>query len=293
MEQKELEIIISRIVINFLPRKKEEGKQFKDISDQKALQFLCPPQVISNDEIPKAKRSILKKNYKNRFQDYASQYSQLYSSFLTRETEELKRQILQEDIAEYFQNSMLFGSKDDKEYLKRAISAYWNDDYLVSSHLFIPLIESAIRKLVENCIGTDGYDKYSLRELLFLCNQVDTIKNIFPGAGGNMALYFQLILIKEKIEKEEYGMNWRNDFAHGLNKKQFFEGYISDQLFHIMLCLSLVKKEENKWRYAKVRRLDFCQDEFAFRSTETISLYQLTQRRAFRNRANQGLLSLL
>jgi len=33
------------------------------------------------------------------------------------------------------------------------MSAYWDSNYLVSSHLFIPLIESAVGELIRVCGG--------------------------------------------------------------------------------------------------------------------------------------------
>ncbi|MHC1604882.1 MAG: hypothetical protein ACXQTP_02805 [Candidatus Methanofastidiosia archaeon] len=39
-------------------------------------------------------------------------------------------------------------------------------------------------------------------------------------------------------------MNLRNDFAHGFGKKKFFGRDASDRLFHILICLSIVRKKE-------------------------------------------------
>jgi hypothetical protein len=37
-------------------------------------------------------------------------------------------------------------------------------------------------------------------------------------------------------------MNLRDNFAHGFGKKKFFTREVSNRLFHIMICLSLLKK---------------------------------------------------
>ena len=243
-EQGKLETIIATIVINFLPKKEVVEEQLKDISGKHPLQFLCTTQVISDDEILIAKLSTLEEDYDNRFQHYASQYLQFGSVFLTLATDELKKRISKQNIVEYFKNAALF-ENEDKEYLERAISAYWDNDYLVSSHLFNPLIESAIRELIKICNGIvlrpnnlGGYDRLTLSQLLK--GQEDIIENIFSGMGQNMAFYLRLVLT------EKLGMNLRNDFAHGFGKKKFFRSDVSDRLFHIMLCLSRLKKQENK-----------------------------------------------
>lgn len=243
-EQIRLEPIIAKIAINFLPRKEVVEKQLKDVSEKHPMRFLCTKQIISDDGIPIAKLSTLEEDYDNHFQRYALQYIQFDSFFLTLACDELKKRIFKQNITEYFRNSTLF-ENENKEYLERAISAYWDNDYLVSSHLFCPLIESAIRELIKNCGGIvlrpnnlDGYDRLTLRQLLN--GQGDIIEKVFVGMGQNMVFYLRLVLMKK------LGMNLRNDFAHGFGKKKFFKRDVSDRLFHVMTCLSLVKKREEK-----------------------------------------------
>ena len=149
---------------------------------------------------------------------------------------------------DYFKSSSLF-ENENKEYLERALSAYWDNDYLVSSHLFNPLIESAIRELVKNCGGIvlkpnnlGGYDRVTLGSFLREDEkgQGGIKKNVFSKIDPNICFYFRLVL------KSSLGMNLRDDFAHGFGKKKFFARDASDRLFHVMMCLSLVKKQEEK-----------------------------------------------
>jgi len=239
-----LENILSRIVINFLPKQKNIEDQLKEISKNHPLQFLCTTQIVSEDGIPIAKLSSLDDDYYNHFQRYATKYLQFNSIFLSLTMDELKKQISKEEIVKYFQESLLF-QNENKEYIQRAISAYWNNDYLVSSHLFIPLIESAIRELIRICGGiifkpndVSGYDRLSLNILLE--KQGYIFKKVFSIADHDISFYFRLVLT------EKLGMNLRNNFAHGLEKKTFFSREASDRLFHILLCLSLIKRKRKK-----------------------------------------------
>lgn len=239
-EQSKLETIIAKIAINFLPKKEAVEKQLKDVSRKHPIQFLCTTQIISDDGIPIAKLSALDEDYDNHFQRYASQYIQFGSFFLALASDELKKRTSKQNITEYFRKSAIF-EKENIEYLKRAISAYWDNDYLVSSHLFCPLIESAIRELIKNSGGIvlkpnniGGYDHLTLCQLLN--GQGDIIEKVFVGMGQNMAFYIRLVLT------EKLGMNLRNDFAHSFGKKKFFKRDVSDRLFHVIICLSLVKK---------------------------------------------------
>ena len=184
-------------------------------------------------------------NY-NLLSRHAFDLLQCDSPFLTWTIDELKKRISTEDITEYFRHSILF---DNKQCLQRALSAYWDNDYLVSSHLFSPLIESAIRELVRHRGGTvqkpnriGGYDWIALGSLLRDDDkgQGTMINQVFTTIDPNICFYFDLVLTNP------FGMNLRNDFAHGCNEKQFISRNASDRLFHIMTCLSLLKNPERK-----------------------------------------------
>jgi len=239
-----LENILSRIVVNFLPKQKNIEDQLKEISKNHPLQYLCTTQIVSEDGMPIAKLSSLDEDYDNHFQSYATKYLQFNSFFLSLTMDELKKQFSKEKIIEYFQESLLF-QNENKEYIQYAMSAYWDSKYIVSSHLFIPSIESAVRELVRICGGIilkpndiGGYDRLSLN--ILLKKQGDILKTVFSKIGHNITFYFRLVLT------EKLGMNLRNNFAHGLEKKTFFSREASDRLFHILLCLSLVKEKREK-----------------------------------------------
>ncbi len=236
-----LEMIMAKIAVSHLPKKDAVKKQLDDVSGKHPIQFLCTKQIISEDGVPIAKLSTLDEDYDNNFQSYALQYIQFGSFFLSITMDELRKQFSKEKVLEYFEKSVIF-ENENKEYLKRAISAYWDEDYLVSSHLLNPLIESGIRELIKICgglvlkpNGLNGYDNVLLAGLL---KNDQIFQNVFSKSGHNVLFYFRLVLT------EKLGMNLRNDFAHGLGKKKFFGRDASDRLFHILIWLSVVKKNE-------------------------------------------------
>ena len=236
-----LEMIMAKVAVSHLPKKDAVKKQLDDVSSKHPMQFLCTKQIISDDGVPIAKLSTLDEDYDNNFQSYALQYMQFGSFFLSLTMDELRKQFSKEKILEYFEKSVVF-ENENKEYLKRAISAYWDQDYLVSSHLFNPLIESGIRELIKICgglvlkpNGLNGYDNVLLGGLL---KNDQIFENVFSKSGHNVLFYFRLVLT------EKLGMNLRNDFAHGLGKKKFFGRDASDRLFHILIWMSVVRKKE-------------------------------------------------
>lgn len=235
-----LEIILAKIVANFLPIRKNMEIKFKDVVNKYPIQYLFTTQVIAGDGMPIAKLSSLENDYDSHFQRYVSQYMQFGSFMLSISIDELKKRISEEDITKFITNSFLF-INEDKEYIKRAFSAFWDNDYIIASHLFIPLIESSIRELVKvngGIIlipnGINGYDKLPLTSLLK--NQYEIINSVFSDLNHDMSFYLRLVLT------EKLGMNLRNNFAHGLEKRTLFYREASDRLFHILVSLSLVIK---------------------------------------------------
>jgi hypothetical protein len=238
-EEHEIGRVMARLTLGNLPKKDDITKQLKDVSSKYPMQFLCTTQVIADDGIPIAKLGTLEEDYDNHFQKYALQYVQFGSFFLSLSLDELKKRFPKEDVIDHFQKATLF-ENEDRDYLTRAIFAYWEGDFLIASHLFNPLIESGIRELVKNCGGLilkpnnmDGYDRVLLGALL---KNNEIFENVFSQSGHNILFYFRLVLT------EKLGMNLRNDFAHGFGKKKFFGRDASDRLFHVLVWLSLVTK---------------------------------------------------
>ncbi|MBF2754466.1 MAG: DUF4209 domain-containing protein [Gammaproteobacteria bacterium AqS3] len=237
-----LEEVMVRVAVNHLPIEDYVKRQLDEISGKSPLQFLLERQVVSDDGIPIAKLSRLDEDYENNFQSFALQYMQFGSFFLSLTLDELRKRVAKETVLEYFEKSLIF-ENEDKEYLERAISAYWDEDYLVASHLFNPLIESGVRELIRigggqvlKPNGLNGYDKVLLGRLL---KNKEIFERAFSEAGTHVLFYFRLVLT------ERLGMNLRNDFAHGIGKKKFFGHDASDRLFHILIWLSVVKLKES------------------------------------------------
>lgn len=241
-KDKNLESIIGRMTINLLPKQESAKQNLNNIAKTNPLTFLFSSSIISEDGVLIGKINSFEEDYDKHFQRHFSQHLHFGSIFLSLATDELKKQISKQKITEYLLDSVIFGS-DNKEYIERAISAYWDGDYIVSSHLFIPIIESGIRQLIRLCGGVilkpnkiGGYENVALGSLLRTYGK--EINSIFEQVYSGMGFYFELVLTNS------LGMNLRDDFAHGLGKKKFFSKDVSDRLFHVMLCLLLIKKSQ-------------------------------------------------
>ena len=241
-ETNTLELVMSKIASAYLLKEDVVKKQLKGISSTHPFQFSLTNHIISDENLLIAKLLSLDEDYETHVKKHGLQYMQLSSALLSLTMDKLRKNFSREEFLEYFKNAFIF-ENESQEQLKRAIVAYWNEDYLVASHLFIPLIESSIRELVKNCGGVvfkpnglGGYDSESLGNLLRNNDQI--FEDVFPKNGQNVLFYFKLVLI------EKLGMNLRNDWAHGLGTEKFFSRNVSDRLFHILILLSMVKKKE-------------------------------------------------
>lgn len=201
--------------------------------------------VIPDDGIPIAEIPPLEEDDDDKRLRSHALHCLIFSPFFSFAVAELKRRFSKQKIFEFFMESLAFRN-EDKQYLERAISAYWDNDYLVASHLLIPVIENGFRELVSIAGGdwlvrdvdTGGFRRLSLSRLLKRRRNVEILENMFSGSKSDLLFYSELILI------DTLGMNLRNDFAHGLHKKKFFYREASDMLFRILIWLSLIREGE-------------------------------------------------
>ena len=230
-----------KIAYSYLPEKDALKKMLDDSSSKYPEQFSSPHTIYSDDGVPIAKFLSINEDYDSHLKFYAAQHLRLTQGgrYLPFTMDELRKRFTKEKIIKYFQESAIFESKDNG-YFRQAISAYWDLNYLVSSHFFIPLIETGIWRFVMICGGlnlvwkrnkSNGFDHRSLSALL----NDERVEKFF---NKDILFYFKLALT------ERLGFNLRNDFAHGLEKGKFHQRHTSDRLFHILILLSLAHEKD-------------------------------------------------
>jgi len=237
-----LDEVLARIAINFLPKKSSIQQCFEVTLSQSPLRYLFSTKVISGEGLVIGSLGSVENDFEGHFAKYASEHISYDSILLNLVIEGLKTHFTATNLVEKLFNSELFRN-ENKQYLERAIEAYWSSDYIVASHLFIPMIETALRELVRvnggtwiysNSIG--GFNTHPLNQL-FKKNE-GIFDAVFGKIPHNVLFYLRLVLI------DQLGMNLRNDFAHGFSKDKFFSPNVSDRLFHVILILGLVSEEK-------------------------------------------------
>ena len=139
--------------------------------------------------------------------------------------------------SDYFYQSQVF-DEDKKAIIFDGIDAYLRNNHLAAIHLLIPQIEGGFRRLVEHTGGSvlkpsrgGGMHLKTLDELL----RDQKIIDVF---GEDMSLYFRILLTDQR------GWNLRNDVCHGISPAATLQVNISDRVFHVLLCLALVRYKE-------------------------------------------------
>ena len=236
-----LEMVFGRIALANLLKKEDMKKEFDYIVKKFPLQFMFSQQLISEEGIPIAQYRGIPDDYENHFYNWARQGLDIGTFLLSLSMDKFKELFSKEEIIEHFERSVIF-TGENEEYLKRAIASYWSNDYLVSSHLFVSLIESGIRKLIEICGGQHiepnkegGYDYLSLHTLFRKREPI--FKAAFPVIGEDLLFNLRLVLT------EKLGWNLRNSIAHGIDKSKFLKREAPDRLFYILIWLSMVERK--------------------------------------------------
>ncbi len=237
--------IRSRIIANFISKKDHAVKLAEDMAKKFVFVHIAGQRRIAPEGHTIAELPPYNEDPDAYIISQAFQNLQISSIFLGNSLTRLRKDFSVSQIADLLMNSELF-QEDERGYLMKGLEAYWNEDAFNASHTFIPYIEALIRRLILHSGGVTitpntkpgTYGGYSYKTLGLLLNEnAQLIDNIYKFPA---TFYLELVLV------HPLGWNLRNDFAHGASLNSFFRQDISDRLFHILLLLSLIVRQEKK-----------------------------------------------
>lgn len=166
-------------------------------------------------------------------------YIQMSSFFLQHVIEGVREKFkpTADDLLDHIIQSPAFDI-ERKETLKKGLEAYLQGEWTIALHLLIPQIEHALRNLISTNHGNilkknddGGFDVKGMGEIL----RDPLIKAIF---GEDGAFYLSTLLTDRK------GLNIRNDVSHGLMMPHAFNRRLMDWVFHCILLIALVERQE-------------------------------------------------
>ncbi len=232
----DLEKTINNLIIYFLPRKKKIFELLKDLAQDHPLLFLMPKKIVDKEGLTVAYIGSLNDDLDGNIIYEISrnlQMNRIYLKFIFDELNKKHFKII-DDYMRLITTSPLF-PKDSHVFIKEALKDYLEKKYIQSSHVLIPQIEAALRRLAKK-IGivtikfnrNGGYDYKILHELLRDSQLVEFL--------GEDVCNFLNVLLTEKR-----GLNWRNDMFHGLMEENEINEVMMNYLLMVVFLLCTIK----------------------------------------------------
>ena len=238
--EKDLDYAFKKLVIEFLPKKEEMQKQVKEQSKKTAVNFLFTRQLQDYKGRVVATVGSITENLEPHVILQLSQYMEFTQFFLTKAIEAIanKFALNPSELVDYLYQSPVFG-EEKKRIITKAVEAYFNEDFIVTTHLLIPQIEDAIRNLFElskisilKSNGIGGFDLLTLGRFI----REPVFQEMFGDMGENIAFYLQVLLTDNR------GWNLRNNVCHGLMPSESFDQSRAERCLHVLICLSMIRK---------------------------------------------------
>jgi Domain of unknown function (DUF4209) len=235
----ELDQILTRIAIHYIPRRGEIENQLYELAKQAPIGFLFTNQIIDNRGRVIATRGPLEEDLDGHIVTQMSQNMSAAVMFLDAALEQtIKKFNLDSDkLANYLLQSPVF-MPYQKDFLLKGIQKYIEQDYIIAIHLLIPQIEATVRSLVEMSGGAvlkpgrgGGFHLRTLDEIL-------RSEQVMKSLGEDVALYCRVVLTDQR------GWNIRNDVCHGISLPDQFPKGVADRLIHILLLLAQLRTKE-------------------------------------------------
>ncbi len=238
MHAGEPEIILQRIAVKHIPSKDHAKDQVLNLSKVAPIQYLIGHKIQDNKGRVVASIGPLENDLEGHMVRQISQNLSFSSLFMRMIYEQgIDRKLLSEGvIMNYLLDSPIIAN-DRFEIIKRGLKAFFEGDYLVSIHLLIPQIEEAIRNILEMSGGKVLRSKAGAFQLRTFDDVLrDAI--ITNALGEDMSHYFRILFTDQR------GWNLRNDVCHGLVNINAFNSQNTDRVVHALLCLGLVRAQE-------------------------------------------------
>jgi len=233
----ELDAVLRKIAVSYIPRKDEVIKLLQRLSEEAPLSYRITRKIIDVEGRPIATVGSLEDDIDGHIILQISQNMEI-SSFFLRETLNVlidKFSLTAFKIVNYLYKSPIFDERR-KEFFIKGIETFLNKDFLISLHILIPQIEAVIRNLAEKIgvaiLKSSRFGGFFYRTLDDLLREERIIKVL----SEDICLYFRVLLTDPR------GWNIRNYVCHGISRLEDFNQIVADRIFHVLLCLALIKE---------------------------------------------------
>jgi len=227
---------VARLIHEFIPSQEFVRKTIAEKVKQYPLQYHVTGKVLDSRGRYLATISPISKSLDDHICNEMSKMIYYLSVFLRPCIHAFKTKFMinEKNLLAYMLKSPIFNASCGSILMKGLI-ALFADEHIAASHILVPQIESAFRKLIE-IEGGDilkptrggGFNYISLDNILS-----DPIsENIY---GNDITSYLRVLYTDNR------GLNIRNNLAHGLMNDDSINYVISDRIFHTLLLLSIIR----------------------------------------------------
>lgn len=235
-----LDLAYKRIAVRFITKATAARDFMKQMMSQAPLVSMIGVHKIADGHIA-AQAGSVESDPDGRLIMQLAQMIELESMFLTAaldKTHELYKPDVK-TILDRLRESPVFTEEGDS-LLAEGIQAYLGGDYVKAIHIFIPRIEAALRALLGLLGLPTNKPMRSSKGVMQAKNLNDVLGDPIVKAvlGEDTILYLQTFL------NDPRGQNLRNRVSHGLTEKRYLSKPLADRVFHILLSLSLIRRQE-------------------------------------------------
>lgn len=227
---------LNRIIVEFLPKISDIQSEIKGRINQAPIFSLLTKQRLFQSGNGRLIATIESGQSENNLAFHYTQNIQVHNFFLEKSIDKLfnEYQVTDDYLLNYIYQSSIF-EKNVEQIIKKGLTAYLENDFIVSMHLLLPQLEAAFRNLIRvqeasvmnaNKIGGMNYSTFDS----VLTNE--KLKTVFDE---DSIFYFRSILT------DQTGLNLRNDVCHGLKSSNEFNKSSAVRVLHILLYLAQVR----------------------------------------------------
>lgn len=216
---------------NIFPTFESSEKKAKKRSENPIWSFVGISKMHDTRKI--ADSNSLEENIKLlTYEEFGNHLQIFFTIFFSNVLNQLKSEGLTSDMVTYQIDCCEFLEFKDKVLLSKGISHLFNDDYISSMHILIPIFENIFR----NQFSYHNYPTTTIRSQTnqheqtfneFLCSHI--VKSNIPELLLNIIKYVMV---------EDIGFNLRNNIAHGLINLESFNETMSNIVLFLILSIT-------------------------------------------------------
>ncbi len=232
----ELQEIIGKVISHFLPIKGHTEKMVKEIAQKAPLQALISQTLQDRKGRIIAEIGSVQDDLEGRIFRQLDQNMSFEAYFLRMILSKLfdKEEVTIEKIVEIIKNSPIY-DEETLPLFKKGMERYLDDDFHSAIHIFIPLIEKCLRKLLE--INGGAIYRPGRHGGIFLRN----LDEILRDSIIVRTLTEDIIFYLNGLLSDQRAWNLRNKVCHGILDYSDFTVEKADRLLHVLFMFSLIK----------------------------------------------------